>query len=96
MFADGAYYAAYSEMCEALAISTEPASWVRVSAAAAEEPVVAEEEEEPVVAEEEESEAAEEDEEPEAAEEEEDVPVARGAALIEEALSTQAIDKDMD
>ena len=97
----------YDECSETLRVASTPSSWVMVpaGASAAPEPVAAPEPE-PVAAPEPEPVAAPEPEpvavpEPESEPEpedddEEDVPVARGAALIEEALNAQAAAADED
>lgn len=96
VLADSVYYVCYSEADEGLGISGESAPWVRVGGGVATPPAPT-----PVAApvvEEPEPEAEAEEPEPES---EEDVPVARSAALIEEALNAQAAaaaedDKDIE
>jgi hypothetical protein len=97
----------YDECSETLRVASTPASWVQVpaGASAAPEPVavpepepVAVPEPEPVAVPEPEAEsesASESEPEPEPEDDdEEDVPVARSAALIEEALNAQAADAE--
>lgn len=96
IFIDAEHIIRYDEDLLYLRATSEPASWVLVpegvTVAAAPEPVAvpeAEEEAPEAVAEPEEAEE-------EAEPEEEDVPVARSAALIEEALNAQAAEELKD
>ena len=85
----------YDESSECLRVASTPASWVLVPAGT--DSVVAEPVAEPVTEPEAESETESDEEVPAlVTDDEEDVPVARGAALIEEALNAQAAAADED
>ena len=89
----------YDESSECLRVASTPASWVLVPAGAEPVVVVPEPVAEPVTEPEADSETESDEEVPALVtddEEDDDVPVARGAALIEEALNAQAAAADED